>query len=141
VKFWDSSALVPLVIRESKTIVVERLLAADDEVVAWWGTIVECVSAVARLDRSGKASQDEIRSMLGRLERLQAGWQEIAPTYDVRAAAQRLLRVHPLRSSDALQLAAATAAAGRSPQALQFISFDTRLRTAAQREGFPVVDI
>ncbi len=140
-KFWDTSAIVPLVIRESKTAAVERVLSDDDEVVAWWGTIVECVSAVARLERFGQATGDEIVSMLERLGRLQAGWQEIAPSNDVRATAQRLLRVHPLRSAAAMQLAAANAASGGFPAALQFLSFDARLRAAAQREGFAVINL
>ncbi len=84
---------------------------------------------------------DEVASMLERLGRLQTDWQEIAPTDDVRLTAQRFLRVHPLRSADALQLAAAIVAAEGSPQTLEFVSLDARLRAAAQREGFSVLEI
>jgi len=141
VRFWDASAIIPLVVGESKTPVVEKLLADDREITAWWGTIVECASAVARRERSGEAMHDEVASMLERLGRLQTDWQEIAPTDDVRLTAQRFLRVHPLRSADALQLAAAIVAAEGSPQTLEFVSLDARLRAAAQREGFSVLEI
>lgn len=127
-KFWDASAIIPLVVREPTTTVVEKLLADDGEITAWWGTILECLSAVARRERSGEATHIETSRMLERLARLQTDWQEIAPTNEVRSSAQRLLRVHPLRSADALQLAAAKAVSGSSPELWQFVSFDTRLR-------------
>lgn len=54
--------------------------------------------------------------------------------------AHRLLRVHPLRAADALQLAAATIAAERRPPTLTFVTLDDRLRAAADREGFRIVE-
>jgi predicted nucleic acid-binding protein len=54
--------------------------------------------------------------------------------------ATRLLRVHPLRAADALQLAAAIIAAEDDPRSLPFVTLDDRLALAAEREGFPVVD-
>jgi predicted nucleic acid-binding protein len=56
----------------------------------------------------------------------------------VRQTAIRLLRVHPLRTADALQLAAAIAAAEDHPATLPFVTLDERLAQAAEREGFPV---
>ncbi len=53
----------------------------------------------------------------------------------------RLLRVHPLRAADAFQLAAAIAAADESPRSLPFVTFDSRLARAAEREGFPVIEL
>lgn len=52
--------------------------------------------------------------------------------------AKRLLRVHPLRTADALQLAAALVyRAEGSP--LDFVCLDERLCSAAEREGFIVI--
>jgi hypothetical protein len=51
----------------------------------------------------------------------------------------RLLRVHPLRTSDALQLAAAIVAAEDHPATMPLVTLDERLAQAADREGFPVV--
>jgi hypothetical protein len=50
-----------------------------------------------------------------------------------------VLRAHPLRAADALQLAAAIAAADGSPASMSFLTLDDRLGDAASREGFPVV--
>ena len=56
-----------------------------------------------------------------------------------RKSAIRILRVHPLRAADALQLAAAIAAAEDNPATLPFVTFDDRLGQAAARDGFVVV--
>ncbi len=57
----------------------------------------------------------------------------------VRNRAIRLLRLHPLRAADALQLAAALTAAAEDPERLHLVSSDDRLSAAAQREGFRVL--
>ena len=48
---------------------------------------------------------------------------------------RRVLRVHPLRAADALQLAAALEWSGGAASGM-FITYDERLRDAASREGF-----
>ncbi len=60
------------------------------------------------------------------------------PSDAVRSTAQRLLRVHPLRAADSLQLAAAIIAAEHEPGTLEFVSLNARLNEAASREGFRV---
>jgi len=60
----------------------------------------------------------------------------VSPTEEVRRRAIRLFRVHPLRSADAVQLAAALIAAKEDPSSLAFVSCDQQLRLAAEREGF-----
>jgi hypothetical protein len=52
-----------------------------------------------------------------------------------------LLRIHPLRSADALQLAAALEASENEPRTLPFVTLDERLARSAVREGFPIVDL
>jgi uncharacterized protein len=53
----------------------------------------------------------------------------------------RFLRVHPLRTSDALQLAAAFVAAERRPSSLEVVTLDDRLAAAARKEGFLLVEV
>jgi hypothetical protein len=48
----------------------------------------------------------------------------------------RLLRVHPLRAADSLQLAAAVVASEGDPGELPFVCLDEKLAQAASREGF-----
>ena len=109
--------------------------------IVWWGTPVESTSAIARREREGSLSVTEATAALERLRALSLAWQEVLPTEPVRSVAQRLLRVHPLRAADALQLAAAVIAAEREPSSLEFVSLDERLNAAAQREGFRILPL
>lgn len=106
----------------------------------WWTTEIECVSALARLEREGSPASP-LREAFGRLKEFAASWQEIDPSDELRETATRLLRVHPLRAADALQLAAAFVAASGRPSSLEFVALDERLATAAQKEGFSIVEI
>ncbi len=135
-RYWDSSALLPLVIREGGTDAVLAQLREDPAIVTWWGTRVECVSAVARLERDGLLDAAATRTALARLDAMFAEWTEVPAIDDVRLQATRLLRTHRLRSADALQLAAAIVASDFSAPSLPFITLDTRLADAAHREGF-----
>jgi len=63
----------------------------------------------------------------------------VAPTERVRGLAQRLLRRHPLRAADAMQLAAACVLAGDATRDYGFVCNDERLTLAASKEGFEVV--
>lgn len=67
------------------------------------------------------------------------GWIEIQPSGKLRTLAQRLLRVHDLRASDALQLAAALAGPDRDTPGIEMVCLDRRLTLAAQREGLRVL--
>jgi predicted nucleic acid-binding protein len=140
-RFWDASAIVPLLVTEPSTRRLQTLAAKDSVMLVWWGSEVECVSALARLERDGALGPRAITIALERLRRLAAGWHEVDPSDPVREAAARFLRVHPLRAADALQLAAAFLAAERRPASLEIVTLDDRLGTAARREGFAVMDI
>jgi uncharacterized protein len=78
---------------------------------------------------------------LQRLRQLTTGWHEVDPSDEIRETAARFLRVHPLRAADALQLAAAFAAAERRPASLEIVTLDGRLANAARKEGFAVIDL
>ena len=134
-KFWDSSALVPLLLQQPQTKRVRHLLEEDDELVVWWGSAVECASAIARLHRDGHLSAAAERDARSLLDVLRKSWFEVQPGDAVREQAMRILRVHALRAADALQLAAALEWAGAPPEG-GFVTFDDRLLEAAQREGF-----
>jgi uncharacterized protein len=138
-RFWDSSAVVPLLVAESTSAAVLREYELDPEVVAWWATEAECVSALARLERDGNLTAASMGEALRRLGALTRAWREVQPVTAVRTTAIRLLRVHPLRTADALQLGAAIAAAEDHPATLPLVTLDDRLAQAAEREGFEVV--
>lgn len=139
-KFWDASAIVPIVINEPSSATVVALLDKDPHIIVWWTTEVECVSAITRREREGVLDPADLVAATARLVVLRGAWEEITPGTRLRQTAVRLLRVHPLRAADALQLAAAIAAADGDPQSLPFVTLDERLARVAEREGFPVIE-
>ena len=139
-RFWDSSALVPLLIEEEWTAPLSELYLQEDGVLVWWGTEVECVSAIARSEREGRLSASTATQAVQGVESLAQTWHRIEPADALRRTAKRFLRVHPIRAADSLQLAAAFLAAEGQPPTLGFVCLDDRLVVAAQKEGFQVVD-
>ncbi len=137
-KFWDTSAVVPLLLEQEASAAVRGIVAADPGMVAWWGTPVECASAAARLRREERLTVDEEERVLELLSMLQRAWLEVLPSDEVRGQATRLLRIHSLKAADALQLAAALAWAGAGSGA-ELVTFDERLALAARLEGLVVV--
>jgi len=139
--FWDASAIVPLLVAERTTQRMQALAGRDSDMLVWWGSEVECVSALARLERAAALDVKGMALASNRLKQLADGWHEIEPSEIVRESALRFLRVHPLRAADALQLAAAFTASERRPASLQVVTLDERLADAARKEGFTLVDI
>ena len=108
---------------------------------AWWGSQVECASALGRLERAALLDVKGAALAFDRLKQLADGWHEIEPSEIVRENSLRFLRVHTLRATDALQLAAAFLAAERRPSSLQLVTLDERLADAARKEGFELIDV
>jgi predicted nucleic acid-binding protein len=141
VKFWDASALVPLLVTEKTTARLQALARRDPEMLAWWGSSIECASALARLERDGALGAKAAETAFRRLTQIANAWHEIEPSELVRENAVRFLRVHPLRAADAFQIAAAFVAAERRPASLEVVTLDERLGDAMRKEGFAVVDV
>ena len=135
-RFWDASAIVPLLVEEPEHAGMIAALAEDETMLVWWATSIECVSALARREREGALEGDALRVALERLRGLASQWHEVLPSTVVRTVAERVLRVHPLRAAAAQQLAAALVAAEHDPSTLGFVCLDDRLNDAASREGF-----
>jgi len=138
-KFWDASAVVPLLVAEPASGSMLRLLKVDRAMTTWWATPLECVSALCRREREDALDPAAMAQALGRLEHLRRAWHEIEPSRVLRTVAERLLRTHAIRAADALQLAAATVAARHEPPRLSFVCLDERLAVAAAREGFSII--
>jgi hypothetical protein len=118
---------------------MKSLLDTDEEMVVWWATRVECLSALMRRHREAALASEAEQKAKSVLHVLSAGWSEVQPTEVLRRRAERLIAVHPLRSADALQLAGALVWAQDSPQGLEVVCLDRNLREAASREGFIVL--
>jgi predicted nucleic acid-binding protein len=129
--------MVPLLVPEGMSESVQQLYEDDPVMAAWWATEIECTSAIARRQRLGQLPERVAAEGFVRLSALREGWHEVEPSEELRESAKRLLRVHDLRTADALQLAAAFYVAEARPSTLEFVSLDDRLLAAARREGFP----
>jgi len=108
-KFWFSSAIVPLYLDQNpKQTRLARLLFDDDEhLVVWSGTVIECASAFDRLRRTGGITDSEQRDATRNLLDLRADWSKVVPGDRVQVRATRAITLHSLTAADSLQLAAA----------------------------------
>lgn len=138
-RFWDTSAIVPLLVSEARTTSARRLAGEDPGIIVWWATRTECVAALARRRREGALTSSGERLARSVLALLAAEWSEVLPGDGVRERAERLLSTHALRTADAFQLAAALLWSRGGTHGLEFVSLDLRLREAALREGFQLL--
>jgi uncharacterized protein len=138
-RFWDSSALVPLLIREPWSGSVRRLLADDGDIVASTITPIEIQSALWRRRHHGEMAADQHIVAEETFARLSESWLEIDDTVEVRQVAMDLITRHVLRAADALQLGTAIIASNGAPGSLPFVTLDLDLAAAARAEGFTVL--
>ncbi len=138
-RFWDTSALVALVVNEPGTAHAERWLRDDPEVVVWTLTRVEVMSALARRRRAEPRAAR--RLLAARREILEAwpNWSEVTSVDVVRRHAERVVDAYPLRAADAIQIGAALVAAEDEPASLDFVTLDVAQADAAEREGFRIL--
>jgi len=138
-RFWDASAVVPLLVAERPTVVVRRLLRADAGMAVWALAPLEVLSALWRRQRAADLDPREQAAAEQALHALEQAWSVIGDLDVVERRARRLLATHPLRAADAAQLAAALVACDERPELLPFVTLDDRLGDAARREGFAVL--
>jgi predicted nucleic acid-binding protein len=106
-RFWDTSAIVPLIVSERSSLSIDPLLQSDPLIAAWQFSKVEAHSALCRLHRQGSLSAQEKEIASERLRRMVPLWIEVQEGSSIAEIAVTLLDRHPLRAADALQLAAA----------------------------------
>lgn len=138
-RFWDTSAIVPLVVREAATETVQNWLREDPDIALWGLTWVELVSAVERRVREGQIPSSTRQAILQRMARVAADAHEVSDIAAVRSRAIPLLARHPLRAADAAQLGAALLIADPDPSSLTVVVLDQRLAISAEREGLRVL--
>ena len=137
-RYWDASALVPVVVAEPDSESARAWLSEDGHVVTWAWTRTEIVGAVERRVREGSLSRSQRSEALERLHAFAASWDEVTEIPAVRARAEALLARHPLRAADAGQLGAALLVQEECAGALTFVCLDRRLSLAAERESLQV---
>lgn len=132
--FWDASALVPLFLVQPASTELERAIGSASTVAVWWGSVVECWSAFARVRREGVIGYDEEGEARRRYDEFRRQCDEVLPSEEVRRLAGTLLLRHPLRAADSLQLSSALVYSGTPPSG-EFFSLDERLKEGARLEG------
>lgn len=138
-RYWDSSSLVPLIYSEQRSPQAHELFDADPRMVVWWGSRVECTSALRRREREGALNAGGVQQATALLDTLAGAWIEVLPSDAVRVQAERALAVHPLHAGDALQLGAAMTWRREPARRAELVCLDPRLRDAAAREGFTLL--
>ena len=138
--FWDTSALVPLCVRQGTT---PRAIALYEncEAVVWWTTPVEIASVLARLVRMKQLNSSDWAKARKLANTLADAWSVIQPSDAVRAKAMQLVDRYDLRAADALQLAAALVRFEDLPQGRMFLTADKKLQEAAMLSGFDAAEI
>ena len=106
-RFWDSSAVVPLLVEQASSPRVAGWVTEDDTIALWTLTPVEVASALRRLVRDKALDEEVARLAELRMEGLVRVCHVVIDVDPVKSLAIRLLRLHPLGAFDALQLGAA----------------------------------
>jgi predicted nucleic acid-binding protein len=133
--FWDTSALVPLCVRQGITPRAISLYKLHDAVV-WWATPVEIASALARLVRMKQLDSSDCTKAHKLAKRLADSWSVIQPSDALRSKSVQLVDRYDIRAADSFQLAAALQWCEDAPQGRVFLTADRRLREAALLSGF-----
>jgi predicted nucleic acid-binding protein len=136
--FWDSSSVVPTLVKQKASIKAKELTKKYRIAVSWFAP-VEVRGSIARLSRVAQITGNEQVQALVLLDELRSGWREIAPGLALRQKAEDFVERFPMRAADALQLASAWAWCQGHPSGRHFISGDAQLLDAARQLGFNVI--
>ena len=138
-RFWDTSALLPLILDEESSDTVANLLRQDTDITVWWGTRAECAVAISRLRWNGELDEEREESTREVLDVVAETWIEIRPTDDLRLLGTLLSRYHLLKTADCFQLASALRWCEGGTTGFAFVCLDRQLRQAARKDGFTVL--
>ncbi|MBI2068225.1 MAG: type II toxin-antitoxin system VapC family toxin [Deltaproteobacteria bacterium] len=138
-RYWDSSALIPLVLDEPRADQVRSFIIEDSSIISWWGTPVECFSALCRRKKEGVLKEEDFSQARKEFDQLMAEIDLVTPSRDLRERALKVISLHALRSGDAFQLAAALRWCREQSRGAVLVTLDDRLRRAALDEGFTVL--
>jgi uncharacterized protein len=137
-RFWDTSALVPLILDEPASARMRAVFAEDPNILTSAFTPIEIASAVWRRRHAGELSVAAHQEADALFADLSTSWVELPVSQDAIDAAMGAMSRHSLRAGDALQLGTAIVAAGSASKG-HFVTLDDQLIAAARAEGFPVL--
>jgi hypothetical protein len=132
--YFDASALAKRYVEEPGSSGVRTLLH-ECLVCASRLSEVEVASALVRRTREGSLSPAERDRALSALSEDMRSFYVVEFFPEVAVAARSLLLRHPLRASNAVQLASSTHVRESAGESVLFVAFDPRLNEAAHGEG------
>ena len=138
-KYWDASALVPLLVIEPTSAELRRLLREDGHITTWHWTRTEVVAALERRARQQEHSRTQRRQTIGEFNSFADTWDEVAEIETIRSTAHAMLARHALKAADAGQLSSALIVQAQLNEPLSFVCLDNRLSDAAALEGLQVM--
>lgn len=133
--YFDTSALVPLLIGESGTVDARRLWADSDRVATARIAIVETAAALAQAARIGRLTKAQHGDAKRGADHLFDRTDLIAIDGTLMYEAAHLAELHSLRGYDAVHLAAATT---MNDEFLVFVAGDRALLRAAESAGLTI---
>lgn len=137
--FWDTSALLPIFVPEATSSVMHQLYGKLEQKTVWTLTSVEAITAISRLERSHQLSPHEYETTREKLMALFQTCYLIDDIEGVKERAYKIVNFHPLKSADAIQLAAALVACLDNPWGHYFVTLDQQLADSALKEGFRIL--
>ncbi|HUP23399.1 MAG TPA: type II toxin-antitoxin system VapC family toxin [Thermoanaerobaculia bacterium] len=137
--FLDASALVKRYVEEDRSCVVREVFQVGVPVAISRQSIAEVATALCRRCRDGDLLPADRDAVLDALALDESTFHVVELTDDVTRESIQLLRRHPLRAGDAVQLASCVVLARELGTELRFVAFDDSLSRAARSEGLTVI--
>lgn len=135
IAYFDTSALIPLLIEEPTTLVCQRLWNDAARVASVRLVYTEASAALAKAHRMARLTTTQLEGALGALDDIVAEVDHVEVTDQLVRAAGALARTHGLRGYDALHLGAGLLV---SDDDVVFVTGDSRLASAAHTMGIAV---
>lgn len=139
--FWDTSAIIPLCVRQDSTPEARRVGRMFSKRIIWAGTRVEITSSISRLKRMGEIDARNMSVARRQWKKFLGPAHEVKEMSRLLSLAVDLPEQYGIRSLDAFQLAAALVWCNEKPSNRPFVCSDKRLSEAATAAGFDVVSL
>lgn len=135
IAYFDTSAIIPLIINEASTGLCTRVWNESARIVSVRLLYAEARAALARAERIGRLTRQQLMAAVAELDSVVNEVDHIEVSAQLAYAAGELAQSHGLRGYDAVHLAAAIAVADRD---LVLVTGDASLAAAAAAVGLSV---
>jgi uncharacterized protein len=135
IAYFDTSAVIPLIIEEPSTPVCQRLWNDATRIASVRLLYAEASAALARAHRMARLTTTQLDEAMAALDDIVAELDQVEVNDQLVRTAGALARTHGLRGYDAVHLGAGMYI---SDSEVVFVTGDSSLAAAAQAQGFAV---